>query len=154
VNISSLREKGLLNLNLLPYCSVLLPHPPLTTTTPSQHGTDGLSNISQTHPHFTPPPLPTSGATHDYLDIEEKKPGYEVMLDILRSEEEGTVRIIALGPRKSEFDRVLFHPSALYTSLYNSLMTLKDNNSMLISSLPNVRSEQRRPSLPGRPRDV
>lgn len=34
------------------------------------------------------------------------------MLDILRSEEEGTVRIIALGPRKSEIPGVEMRSSA------------------------------------------
>jgi inosine-uridine nucleoside N-ribohydrolase len=61
-----------------------------------QHGPDGLSNISVTHPHFTPP---ENGAEdpHDHLEISDK-PAYENILDILRKEEAGTVSIVALGP--------------------------------------------------------
>ncbi|WVR07374.1 hypothetical protein IAU60_004415 [Kwoniella sp. DSM 27419] len=60
------------------------------------HGPDGLSNITETHPHFTPPQLDPS-TPHDHLEL-AKKPSHEVMLDILREEEEGSVVIVALGP--------------------------------------------------------
>lgn len=60
------------------------------------HGSDGLSNISQTHPHFTPPELAES-ELHEHLEL-SKKHSSDVMLDILREEEEGSVVIIALGP--------------------------------------------------------
>ncbi|WWC63154.1 uncharacterized protein I303_105754 [Kwoniella dejecticola CBS 10117] len=60
------------------------------------HGPDGLSNITQTHPEFTPPALDPS-VPHEYLDI-SSKPSYEVMLDILREEEDDSVVIVALGP--------------------------------------------------------
>jgi inosine-uridine nucleoside N-ribohydrolase len=61
----------------------------------TQHGPDGLSNISETHPHFTPPA--TAGKEHAHLEI-SAKPAYEVMLDLLRSEDAGTVTIVAMGP--------------------------------------------------------
>ncbi|ORX38682.1 putative hydrolase [Kockovaella imperatae] len=60
------------------------------------HGLDGLSNISETHPEFTPPPL-DPGAVHAHLDI-LKTPAHEVILETLKSEPEGTVTIVALGP--------------------------------------------------------
>jgi inosine-uridine nucleoside N-ribohydrolase len=59
---------------------------------------DGLSNISETHPHFTPEELGV-GEVHQYLDISPKSAS-EAMLDLLRSEPEGTVTIVAIGPRK------------------------------------------------------
>lgn len=55
-----------------------------------------MSNISVTHPHFTPPVL-VNGDLHDHLEI-SPKPAHEVMLDILREEPEGSVTIVALGP--------------------------------------------------------
>jgi inosine-uridine nucleoside N-ribohydrolase len=61
-----------------------------------QHGMDGLSNISETHPHFTPPEL-EPGATHQHLEISQKS-SYEAILDLLRDEPEHTVTIVALGP--------------------------------------------------------
>ncbi|OCF76096.1 hydrolase [Kwoniella mangroviensis CBS 8886] len=60
------------------------------------HGPDGLSNISETHPHFTPPKLDPS-TPHEHLEI-STKPSYEVMLDILKQEEDDSVFIVALGP--------------------------------------------------------
>lgn len=68
-----------------------------------KHGEDGLSNISITHPHFTPPPI-AEGEAHRHLDI-SSNPAHEVILDILQAEEEGSVTIIALGPRESIADR-------------------------------------------------
>lgn len=65
-----------------------------------QHGSDGLSNITTTHPQFTPPPLPAN-PVHDHLQIDESRSSSQVILDILKTEEEGSVRIIALGPCKS-----------------------------------------------------
>ena len=64
----------------------------------AQHGMDGLSNISETHPQFTPAPL-TKGDVHDHLEI-LKVPAHEAILNILRTEPEGTVPIVALGPRE------------------------------------------------------
>ncbi|WWC71697.1 uncharacterized protein I206_105655 [Kwoniella pini CBS 10737] len=60
------------------------------------HGPDGLSNITETHPEFTPPKLDPL-VPHEHLDI-SSKPSYEVMLDILREEEDDSVVIVALGP--------------------------------------------------------
>ncbi|WVW85819.1 hypothetical protein I302_107857 [Kwoniella bestiolae CBS 10118] len=60
------------------------------------HGPDGLSNITETHPHFTPPQLDAS-TPHEHLEI-SKKPSHEVMLDILREEDDDSVVIVALGP--------------------------------------------------------
>ncbi|WVO15915.1 hypothetical protein L204_103580 [Cryptococcus depauperatus] len=60
------------------------------------HGPDGLSNISETHPQFTPPEF-KSGAIHDHLEI-SSKPSHEVILDILCEEPEDSVTIVALGP--------------------------------------------------------
>jgi inosine-uridine nucleoside N-ribohydrolase len=64
-----------------------------------QHGTDGLSNISETHPHFDAPRL-AEGEEHAHLDL-SRKHASEVILDCLKKEEPGSVTIIALGPRKS-----------------------------------------------------
>jgi hypothetical protein len=64
----------------------------------AQHGKDGLSNISETHPHFTPAEL-ADDELHEHLDI-SKKSASEVMLDILEKEEKGSVVIVALGPRE------------------------------------------------------
>lgn len=61
-----------------------------------QHGPDGLSNISETHPHFTPPEI-QPGDMHAHLDT-SPKPSYEVILDILRAEPDDSVTIVALGP--------------------------------------------------------
>ena len=63
-----------------------------------KHGPDGLSNISLTHPNFTPPER-IAGAVHDHLEI-ASKPSYQVILDILGTEPEHTVTIVALGPRE------------------------------------------------------
>ncbi|KAK8854931.1 hypothetical protein IAR55_003670 [Kwoniella newhampshirensis] len=60
------------------------------------HGPDGLSNITETHPHFTPPQFGPD-EVHEHLDI-SPKPAHEVILDILRDEPEDTVTIVALGP--------------------------------------------------------
>ncbi|WVQ82058.1 hypothetical protein IAT38_004186 [Cryptococcus sp. DSM 104549] len=60
------------------------------------HGPDGLSNISETHPHFTPP-AGGPNFIHDHLEISDK-PSYKVMLDILKKEPEDTVTIVAMGP--------------------------------------------------------
>ncbi|WVF72631.1 hypothetical protein IAT40_007449 [Kwoniella sp. CBS 6097] len=60
------------------------------------HGPDGLSNITETHPHFTPPQLDPT-VPHEHLEL-SKKPSYEVMLDILRNEPDDSVTIVALGP--------------------------------------------------------
>ncbi|WWD18918.1 hypothetical protein CI109_103374 [Kwoniella shandongensis] len=60
------------------------------------HGPDGLSNITETHPEFTPIQL-RPGQVHEHLDI-SPKPSHEVILDILREEPEGSVTIVALGP--------------------------------------------------------
>jgi len=57
---------------------------------------DGLSNISETHPHFTPEELGV-GEVHEHLDI-SPKPAPVAMLDLLRNEPEGTVTIVAIGP--------------------------------------------------------
>ena len=57
---------------------------------------DGLSNISETHPQFTPEAL-AEGDAHEYLTI-SPKPASEAMLDLLRQEPEGTVTIVAVGP--------------------------------------------------------
>jgi hypothetical protein len=57
---------------------------------------DGLSNISETHPHFTPEEL-KPGQVHEHLEISSKK-SYEAILDLLREEPEKTVSIVALGP--------------------------------------------------------
>ncbi|KAJ9112666.1 hypothetical protein QFC22_006168 [Naganishia vaughanmartiniae] len=61
-----------------------------------QHGTDGLSNISETHPHFDPP-QPSAEGVHEHLDL-SKKHASEVILDQLRENEKGSVTIVALGP--------------------------------------------------------
>ncbi|KAJ9095309.1 hypothetical protein QFC21_005675 [Naganishia friedmannii] len=61
------------------------------------HGTDGLSNISETHPHFDAPQLPAEGAAHEHLEL-SKKHASEVILDQLRENERGSVTIVALGP--------------------------------------------------------
>lgn len=66
---------------------------------PVQHGPDGLSNISVTHPHFTPPQREATDP-HDHLEI-SSKPAFENILDVLREEDDGTVTIVALGPRES-----------------------------------------------------
>ena len=58
---------------------------------------DGLSNISTTHPQYTPPELV---GDHPYLDI-SKEPAYKAMLDVLRSEPANTVTLVALGPCES-----------------------------------------------------
>lgn len=60
---------------------------------------DGLSNISKTHPHFTPPVL-APDIDHDHLEL-SMKPSYEAILDTLRSEPPNTITLIALGPRTS-----------------------------------------------------
>ncbi|KIR28959.1 hydrolase [Cryptococcus deuterogattii LA55] len=60
------------------------------------HGPDGLSNISETHPHFTPPEI-QPGDMHAHLDT-SPKPSYEVILDILKAEPDDSVTIVALGP--------------------------------------------------------
>ncbi|WWC90885.1 uncharacterized protein L201_005822 [Kwoniella dendrophila CBS 6074] len=60
------------------------------------HGPDGLSNITKTHPQLTPPKLDPS-EQHDYLEITQK-PSHQVMLDILREEDDDSVVIVALGP--------------------------------------------------------
>ncbi|CAD6581728.1 MAG: hypothetical protein TREMPRED_003074 [Tremellales sp. Tagirdzhanova-0007] len=60
------------------------------------HGLDGLSNISETHPRFTPP-VRDPNAEHEHLEI-SPKPAYEAILDVLRSEKSDTVTIVALGP--------------------------------------------------------
>ncbi|WVQ74783.1 hypothetical protein IAR50_004389 [Cryptococcus sp. DSM 104548] len=60
------------------------------------HGPDGLSNISETHPHLTPPEI-QDGDVHDHLEI-TSKPAYQAILDLLRREPEDTVTIVALGP--------------------------------------------------------
>ena len=60
------------------------------------HGMDGLSNISESHPQFTPP-VQDPAVRHEHLEI-SPKPAYEVILDVLRSEEQDTVTIVALGP--------------------------------------------------------
>ncbi|EIW67451.1 hydrolase [Tremella mesenterica] len=60
------------------------------------HGPDGLSNISLTHPHFTPPEL-TKGDIHAHLQI-DPRPAHQVILETLQTEPEGTVTIVALGP--------------------------------------------------------
>lgn len=74
-----------------------------------QHGQDGLSNISTTHPHFTPPPhIP--GSVHAHLDVSDK-PAHEVMLEVLGREERGSVSVIALGPSTFSIDMSLkSHP--------------------------------------------
>ncbi|ORY35375.1 putative hydrolase [Naematelia encephala] len=59
------------------------------------HGVDGLSNISETHPHFTPSDLEPE--SHEHLDL-SPKPSWEATLDLLKAEPEGTVTIVALGP--------------------------------------------------------
>ncbi|BEJ10987.1 hypothetical protein CspHIS471_0104090 [Cutaneotrichosporon sp. HIS471] len=56
------------------------------------HGRDGLSNISVTHPEFTPPE-----GTEYPLEL-SKKHAYDEMLALLAAEPAGTVTIIALGP--------------------------------------------------------
>lgn len=61
-----------------------------------QHGPDGLSNITETHPHFTPEPLP-AGATHKHLDIDQR-PAWEVMLEAIAASPD-ELTIVALGPR-------------------------------------------------------
>ncbi|ODN92830.1 hydrolase [Cryptococcus wingfieldii CBS 7118] len=60
------------------------------------HGPDGLSNISETHPHLTPPEI-AHGEGHEHLEI-TSKPSYQAILDLLRKEPEDTVTIVALGP--------------------------------------------------------
>lgn len=58
-----------------------------------QHGKDGLSNITQTAPQFTPP----EGFESDLVRTTDKK-AYEAILDLLETEPEGTVTIVAIGP--------------------------------------------------------
>ncbi|KAL7423465.1 hypothetical protein Q5752_001045 [Cryptotrichosporon argae] len=60
------------------------------------HGPDGLSNISQTHPHFTPPTADPADP-HAHLVLSDR-PAHEAMLELLRTEPEGSVTIVALGP--------------------------------------------------------
>jgi inosine-uridine nucleoside N-ribohydrolase len=67
------------------------------TLFPVQHGTDGLSNISETHPHFDAPAL-GDDQEHAHLEL-SRKHASEVILDCLKKEEAGSVTIIALGPR-------------------------------------------------------
>ena len=59
---------------------------------------DGLSNISETNPEFTPNVL-KPGQVHEHLEISSKK-SYEAILDLLKNEPEKTVSIVALGPRE------------------------------------------------------
>ena len=66
-----------------------------------QHGKDGLSNLTETHPHFTPAPAVTD--SHDHLDLDDR-PSWEVMLEMLEKEEEGSVTIVALGPCTLSFN--------------------------------------------------
>lgn len=66
-----------------------------------QHGKDGLSNLADTHPEYTPPAL-KDGEEHAVLTM-DKRPSWEVILEILEQEEEGSVTIVALGPRESSF---------------------------------------------------
>ncbi|KAJ9107156.1 hypothetical protein QFC19_002816 [Naganishia cerealis] len=61
------------------------------------HGTDGLSNISETHPHFDPPQQLEGEHVHEHLDL-SRKHASEVILDQLREHEPGSVTIVALGP--------------------------------------------------------
>ncbi|CAK9779658.1 nucleoside hydrolase [Cutaneotrichosporon oleaginosum] len=56
------------------------------------HGRDGLSNISETNPEFTPP-----AGTEYPLEISQKSARDEI-LQLLASEPEGSVTIVALGP--------------------------------------------------------
>ncbi|BEI79915.1 hypothetical protein CcaverHIS002_0104440 [Cutaneotrichosporon cavernicola] len=56
------------------------------------HGRDGLSNISVTHPEFTPPE-----GTEYPLELSNKH-AYDEMLALLAAEPAGTVTIVALGP--------------------------------------------------------
>ncbi|KAL1407338.1 hypothetical protein Q8F55_006760 [Vanrija albida] len=60
------------------------------------HGPDGLSNISETHPEFTPPPSKPEDE-HEFVKFTSRK-GWEAILDVLRAEPEGTVSVVALGP--------------------------------------------------------
>lgn len=58
-----------------------------------QHGKDGLSNITQTAPEFTPP----EGFSSDLVRVSDKK-AYQALLDLLEAEPEHTVTIVAIGP--------------------------------------------------------
>lgn len=60
-----------------------------------QHGRDGLSNISETHPHFNPPKSVTE--EHEHLTL-DSRPSYEVMLEMLEKEEDKSIVVVALGP--------------------------------------------------------
>ncbi|EJT98988.1 nucleoside hydrolase [Dacryopinax primogenitus] len=55
------------------------------------HGPDGLSDISNTHPHFG------AVTTHSSLTVATTE-AYKVILDILEREPPGTVTILAAGP--------------------------------------------------------
>lgn len=61
-----------------------------------QHGPDGLSNISVTHPQFNPPARKPDDI-HEYLDISDKSACHNI-LELLRAEPADTVSIVALGP--------------------------------------------------------
>ncbi|WOO78615.1 putative protein [Vanrija pseudolonga] len=60
------------------------------------HGPDGLSNIGETHPEFSPPPSKPEDE-HEFVKFVPRK-GWEAILDVLRAEPAGTVSVVALGP--------------------------------------------------------
>jgi hypothetical protein len=63
----------------------------------SQHGPDGLSNISETHPQFN---LNSSSNQLSWL-VPSEQPAHQVLLDILEREPIHTVLVVAAGPCKN-----------------------------------------------------
>lgn len=82
------------------------------------HGADGLGNVHELAPEYTAPEEWTEEFTKDTPStdlpfVPSKTPSYELMLDILRQEEEDTVVIVAIGPlmnlaKAAQIDPVAF----------------------------------------------